>query len=961
MSFKERITTLVAVLGVLVGVVVLTPASSSAANEHALAMIEEQVIVTYKPQPGALQQAWGARHIDLLVQQDATTATDVLPLAVSSQSGESVLVTQVGSDPAALMEAFSLDPSVAYVQPNYRYHALFTPNDPQFAKQWNFTTVKAEGAWDMDQTPPVNGGDPSIVVAVLDTGVAYEDFGSFIKLPDFASTRFTAGYDFVNNDSHPNDDNGHGTHVTGTLAASTNNGAGAAGLAFQSSIMPIKILDATGGGSTAGIAQGVDFARVNGARVMNLSLGGVDDDPLLHTAVTAAKNAGILVVAATGNDADSPGYTPSLLYPASYADTIAVGATRFDDARSAYSNYGTGIDLMAPGGDLGVDQNGDSQPDGVLQETCANSGCTSFGPFFYEGTSQATPHVSAAVALLLSAGASASDIQDVLQSTATDLTTAGYDTKTGYGLLNIQAALAKVMGSTTAPSGSLTINGGAATTGQTTVSLALTASDTLGTVTEMSFSNDGSTFSAWEAYATTRTDWNMADPAAGGTAAEGTKTVLVRFRVGDGAASASVNDTIALDQTPPTGLAIKAWASSKRLRAILAGQRTASIEPAFTFSATDALSGVADYIVTLGSAESDPAAGGTAVDGAAYVAPAISSPGIYVLSVRARDQVGNASAVATFTFTCAPQGWVAVTGAGGRPRVTIYQADGSVVRTFPVFGANQRGGLSVATGDVDGDGVDEIVVGSGPGQPREARIYSFAGKLVRRIRVGDAKLADGVTVAVGNVRGDSALEIITGSVTGTTDVRIFSARGTLLKKFLAFSATDKTGVAVAVGDFQHKGTNEIAVARVSAASSVVRFFTGTGRRTKEIAIAGVRGTPGLTLGAGDIDADGVADLLVGEAAGAASRIHVVHRTGRQVGLFRPYAASYHGGVVAMASDVDGDGSDEIFSSPTNTGTKLIKSVTIQGKAEPGIRPVAPLTKTPPGGYRVASVFLPATP
>lgn len=961
MNFRERLATLTAVLGVLAGILVLAPVSSSAANDQALSMIDGQVIVTFKPQPDAVQQAWGARYVDPAVQGEVLANAEVQPLAVSSQSGESVLVTQEGSDPATLIETLVRDAGVAQVQPNYRYHSLFTPDDPQFAKQWNFSKVNAEGAWDMDQTPPLNGGDPSIVIAVLDTGAAYEDFGSFIKLPDFANTRFTAGYDFVNNDSHPNDDNGHGTHVTGTLAASTNNAVGAAGLAFQSSIMPVKILDATGGGSTAGIAQGVDFARVNGARVMNLSLGGVDDDPLLHTAVTAAKNAGIVIVAATGNDADSPGYTPSLLYPASYAETIAVGATRFDNDRAAYSNYGTGIDLMAPGGDLSVDQNSDGQPDGVLQETCANSGCTSFGPFFYEGTSQATPHVSAAVALLLAAGASASDVQDVLQSTATDLTTAGYDTKTGYGLLNIQAALAKVMGSTTAPSGSLTINSGAATTGQTAASLALTASDTLGAVTEMSFSNDGSTFSAWEAYATTRADWNMAEVAAGGTAAEGTKTVSVRFRDGAGTISASISDTIALDQTPPTGVAIKAWASSKRLRPILAGQRTASVEPAFTFVATDALSGVADYIVTLGSLESDPAVGGTHVDGVAYVAPVISSPGTYVVSVRARDQVGNASAVATFTFTYAPQGWVAVTGAGGRPRVTIYQADGSIVQTFPVFGSKEKGGLTVATGDVNADGVDEIVVGSGPGQSPEVRVYTFAGKLLRRIRVRDAKLADGVTVAVGNVRGDSTLEIITGSVTGTSDVRIFSARGTLLKKFAAFTSTDKTGVAVAVGDFQNKGTNEIAVARVSAANSVVRFFTGTGRRTKEITIAGVRGTPGLTLGAGDIDADGVADLLVGEAAGAASRIHVVHRTGRQVGLFRPYAASYHGGVVAMASDVDGDGSDEIFSSPTNTGTKLIKSVTIQGKAEPGIRPVAPLTKTPQGGYRIASVFLPTTP
>ncbi|MBI4090110.1 MAG: S8 family serine peptidase, partial [Candidatus Kerfeldbacteria bacterium] len=116
------------------------------------------------------------------------------------------------------------DRRIARVQPNYVYRALFTPNDPSFGYQWNFQKVEAAAAWDFDASAPLYGGDPAVVVAVLDSGVAFEDYQSYVRAPDFSSTAFVAGTDVVNDDSHPNDDHGHGTHVTGTVAQSTNNG-----------------------------------------------------------------------------------------------------------------------------------------------------------------------------------------------------------------------------------------------------------------------------------------------------------------------------------------------------------------------------------------------------------------------------------------------------------------------------------------------------------------------------------------------------------------------------------------------------------------------------------------------------------------------------------------------------------------------------------------------------------------
>jgi hypothetical protein len=523
-------------------------------------------------------------------------------------------------------------------------------------------------------------------------------------------------------------------------------------------------------------------------------------------------------------------------------------------------------------------------------------------------------------------------------------------------MMNVQAALNQVVGTTTAPSGSLTINGGNAATATTLVTLTVTAAESLGAVTEMSFSNNGVIFSPWEAYATTRLGWDLTDTSTGGTTAQGTKGVSVRFRDGTGAVSSIAADTIVLDQTAPSGITIKAWTSAKRKRGIAAGERTASTQPTFTLQATDALSGVGDYTVLFSTAPGNPAEGGTRLSGVSYTSPVISTPGRYVLSVQVRDQVGNASSVKTFSFVYAPQGWVAVTGAGVRPRVSVYRADGSLVRTFNAFSSRETGGLTVATGDLDNDGNDEIVVGSGPGQAPEVRIYSYLGKLQRRFRVRDAALADGVTVAVGNVRVDKALEIVTGSVRGTAQVKIFSRRGTLLKTFAAFPGNDRTGLAVTIGDFQKKGTNEIVAARLSSSAPTLNFFTGAGRRTKTLNVSRINGTPGLTLGVADIDADGEDDILLGEVGGS-SRVHVIHRSGRRLGTFRPYPAAYRGGVVSVGADLDGDGSDEMLTAPINSGSKFVKAVTLQGRTESGVRPVAPASKTPAGGYRLAPVFL----
>ena len=333
-----------------------------------------------------------------------------------------------------MVELYRENVLVKYAEPNYIAYAYWTPNDPFYSFQWHFPQINMPSAWDIQ-----GGGDPGIIVTVLDSGVAYEDYGSYQRAPDLAGTNFLPGYDFVNMDSHPNDDEGHGTHVTGTIAQTTNNSLGVAGIAFDCSIMPVKVLGADGSGTYQQIADGIYYAVDSGAMVINCSLGGSSSSSTMYNAVRYAYDNDVVFVAATGNDNSIIGY------PARYDECIAVGAVDINKVRAYYSNYGTGMELMAPGGDTSVDLNGDGYVDGVLQQTFSGGDPTNFAYWFWQGTSMATPHVTGLVALMLSRGArGVESIRNTLHSTAEDLGAPGYDTVYGYGLIDAAAALSAV-------------------------------------------------------------------------------------------------------------------------------------------------------------------------------------------------------------------------------------------------------------------------------------------------------------------------------------------------------------------------------------------------------------------------------------------------------------------------------------------------------------------------------------
>lgn len=342
----------------------------------------------------------------------------LLKKADSWKKGEFVVFKH--KNPQAILASLKNEPGVIAAEQNGYCYATMIPNDPYYSYQWHMPRIGMEAAWD------INTGS-GVIVAINDTGVKQ-------SLEDLADTNFMAGYDFVNLDNDPTDDHGHGSHVCGTVAQSTNNSIGVTGIAYDCTIMPVKVLSSSGGGTWDQVANGVYYAADNGADIINMSLGGTGTSSTLEDACNYAWNNGVLVVCAAGNNGSS---TP--FYPAAYEVCIAVSATNYIDEKANYSNYGSYVDICAPGGDTN-DYNGDGYIDGVLQNTFSG---TDEGYYFYYGTSMASPHVSGVAALVKSQEPSRTnaDIRNILETTAEDLGASGWDQYFGWGIVDAEAAL----------------------------------------------------------------------------------------------------------------------------------------------------------------------------------------------------------------------------------------------------------------------------------------------------------------------------------------------------------------------------------------------------------------------------------------------------------------------------------------------------------------------------------------
>lgn len=333
------------------------------------------------------------------IVNSALARAGVAPRTEIDETGTTVVAVPPAQRAAAL-DVLAASSAVEYAEADVVLQALDTaPNDPHWGAQWGPKRVAAPTAWDGSR------GSGSIVIAVLDTGV---DFGH----EDLRGAA-VPGYDFINNDADPADDQGHGTAAAGVAAARTNNALGVAGMCWSCPIMAVKVLDANGSGSTSTVARGIVWAADNGARVISMSLGGPGATQTLADAVAYAASKGVVLVAAAGNSSSS---TP--FYPAAYSSVIAVGGTDSADRSYGWSNYGPWVHVAAPGCNLAPLRSG------------------GYGTFC--GTSSATPIVAGLAGLVLAARPDVSNptVAQTIMSTATPI-----GTTVQHGIVNAARSL----------------------------------------------------------------------------------------------------------------------------------------------------------------------------------------------------------------------------------------------------------------------------------------------------------------------------------------------------------------------------------------------------------------------------------------------------------------------------------------------------------------------------------------
>lgn len=368
-------------------------------------------------------------------------------------------------------------PEVVAADPNYVLQPLLAPNDPLYATQWHFAQINLPQAWD------TTTGSDQVIVGVIDTGV-------LLNHPDLQG-KLVEGYDFIRDpdsagdgeslpgqtgdlDTNPNDpgDRGgvmgssfHGTHTSGTIAALSNNGLGVAGVAWSAKVMPLRALGRAGGTEfdaqeamrfAAGLPNSSGTVPAKRADVVNMSFGGPRFSQTMANLIAELRAAGVIVVAAAGNDGNA-----SPMYPAAYAGVVSVSAVDFDRNLAGYSNFGSTLDVAAPGGDTRRDRNGDGVGDGVLSTGGSDtSGAIQFRYPVFQGTSMAAPHVAGVIALMKSVypGLTPQIFDNLLASgrITQDIGATGRDDQFGFGLIDAFKAVREagaLAGGNGAPSG----------------------------------------------------------------------------------------------------------------------------------------------------------------------------------------------------------------------------------------------------------------------------------------------------------------------------------------------------------------------------------------------------------------------------------------------------------------------------------------------------------------------------
>lgn len=632
-----------------------------------------------------------------------------------------------------------------------------TPDDRQYDAQWYLQQIGAPDAWD------VTTGTDDVVVAVLDTGVDLDhpDLSGNIWINDDEESGNDVdddgngyiddayGWDFVQDDNDPTPNtNGsetavsHGTLIAGIIGARGNNKSGVAGVAWNVRIMSVRMLNASGSGDAATAADAVDYAVANGADVINLSFAGDNTDRDLRQSIQRAYASGVIVVAAMGNesrDTDDVAVYPACLRDGDHDWVIGVASSDEDDTPSTFSNYGTTCtDLTAPGEEIYG-----------LQYYDRNEGFADADGGMWSGTSMASPIVAGAAALLRSAFPllSVDNVRNAIKLSVDPLTNLRPAQRHKYGAGRVNVAKALILAA----------------------------------------------------------EYDTADAA------------------------------------------------------------------------------VAD----------EPVAPDTATDDDVTVEDVPAS------SVRTSDAT-------------------VVTGAtaGKAPTVIVARADGTDVATFDAYGTAFTGGVRVALGDVDGDGDADVVTGAGPGGGPHVRVFTETGALLGQFFPYATASRGGSEVATGDVDGDGTDEILTAVGAGVSrDVVAWSLRGEERLRIAVTAFDASVSLRVAAGDIDGDGKDEVIVSGGVGSTPKVAVYDDNGAYMLEFAPYGVNFLGGVFVTVGDIDGNGTDEIITGTGDGGGPQVRIFTRIGAVVGSFFAFDESTRHGVRVSTTDVDGDGKAEIVASP----------------------------------------------
>jgi len=665
-------------------------------------------------------------------------------------------------------------PEVDYAEPNYTYQASIIPSDTFFNNQWYLKKVKAVEAWDSVRE------SPNVVIAILDSGVQinHPDLQSNIWLnkKEIADNNIDDdkngfiddinGWDFVNNvpDPAPKFKTGftedgilHGTIIAGIAAASGNNAAGIAGITWKAKIMPLKILDDKGGGSASKVITAVDYAIANGANIINLSFVGFGYSKGLDEAIKRAYDAGLIVVAAGGNEiGQGAGYnldeTP--MYPVCFDGTdgenrvIGVAATDTIDQKAAFSSFSNKcIDLAAPG--VSVFSTVVYSSNNYIKDRPFNK----YYDGYWSGTSVAVPMVSGALALLESANPSLNRdgiIKALLDNTDNiSRLNPNYLGQLGKGRLNVAAAVNYASGILNSKIEKLLIG----------------PKNGLASLVKIT-DQDGEKDDEFYAYS-------------------------ANFKGGVSFASGDINN-----------------------------------------------------------------------DGQSEI--------------------------------------ITAAGPGGGPHIRIFNVKGEVIGQFFAFNNNFRGGVNIATADVNKDGSYEIIAAQAANGDSEVKIFNGRGQFLGSFYAYDNKFSGGLNIATGDVDGDGEDEIITGLTAGKIpEVRIFKAIGVLEGQFLAYPKTFRGGVKVISARVRSdSGSNraEIITAPEKGGGPHVKFFDNKGNLLSHFFAFNSDFRGGVSLAKADVDNDGLDEIIAGAGPGGAPHVRVFKPNGKIIGSFYAYDESFSGGV-----------------------------------------------------------------